>query len=134
MECCDAKRTRFVVALFDWVARRIAVLIRYPALRPCWITLGWCCWYLCAALMAALFLLVLSFLAMAVRSSSASVMLLSKNRLSAAARSRNVLRTWALRRCLLVGLAGGATVMSSSSCCGGSGLSCSLTMEVFNIS
>ena len=127
MEFCDAKRTRFVLALFDWVARRIAVLIRYPALHPCWITLGWCSWYLCAASMAALFLLVLSCLAMAVRSSSASAMLLSKNRLSAAARSCtcSVLRTWALRRCLLVALAGGATVISSSACCGGSGLSCS---------
>ena len=58
----------------------------------------------------------------AVRSSSAWVMLLSKNKLSARASSRRVRRMCALRHCLLVFFVGGATVMSSSFC-GGSGLS-----------
>ena len=78
-------------------------------------------------------LVVVSCFAMTVRSSSAWVMLLSKNKLSARASSRRVRRMYVLRRCLLVFFVGGATVVSSSSC-GGSGLSCSKTMAVLRSS
>ena len=97
-----SKRTCLVLGLMDCVARRNAVLMLYPALRPCWIRLRWCTCNLCAASMAVRFLLLLSFFAMTVRSSSAWVMLLSKNKLSARASSRRVRRMYALRRCLLV--------------------------------
>ena len=133
VESFVSKRTRLVLGLMECAALRNAVLILYPALRPFWIRLGWCSWSLCAASMAVRFLLVESFFAMTVRSSSAWAMLWSKNKLSARANSRRVRRMCALRRCLLVFLVGGATVMSSSSC-GGSGLSCSKTMEALSIS
>ncbi len=129
---CVSKRTRLVLGLMDCVARRNAVLMLYPALRPCWIRLGWCTCNLCAASMAVRILLLVSFFAMTVHSSSAWVMLLSKNKLSARASSRRVRQMCALRRCLMVFFVGGATGMSSS--CGGSGLSCSKTMAVFRSS
>ena len=118
-----AKRTRLVLGLMVCIALRNAVLMLYPALCPCWIKLVWRSCNLCAASIVVRVLLLVSFLAMTVRSSSAWAMVVSKNKLSALARSRRVLRICALRRCLLVFCVGGATVLSSSSC-GGSGLSC----------